>query len=74
MMRQGTFPRLPIIPFFGESDRFFFLHDNHGANATGAHVKSSDCTHYSYAPSKFEKLWEQIALLLALPVLKVPGH
>jgi len=56
MMRNNTFPRLPVISYFGESDRFFFLHTAKG-----------DCTHYTYAPFKFEKLWDQIGTLLALP-------
>jgi hypothetical protein len=57
MMGNGTFPRLPVISYFSESDRFFFLH-----------AGNNDCTHYTYAPFKFEKLWHQVATFLALPM------
>mmetsp|Transcript_16279 Transcript_16279/g.35572 ORF Transcript_16279/g.35572 Transcript_16279/m.35572 type:complete len:88 (-) Transcript_16279:198-461(-) len=54
MMDNGTFPRLPVISY-SESDRFFLL-------------QKRLCTHYTYAPFKFEELWHQVASFLALPM------
>lgn len=54
LVRNGSFPKLPVIRVFEESNNYWFLHD----------FKHRDCVHYCYWPPRFFSIWKQLANII----------
>jgi len=53
-MKNGTFPRLPIIQFWEWSNERWMLHRG----------VSVDCTHFCYVPSMYYPIWHQLGCII----------